>query len=35
MDKAGERPWGSFEQFLDDGEVVADPGLPAPTALPS
>jgi ectoine hydroxylase-related dioxygenase (phytanoyl-CoA dioxygenase family) len=25
MDKAGERPWGSFERFLADGEVVAAP----------
>lgn len=24
-DKSGERPWGSFEQFLADGEVVARP----------
>jgi ectoine hydroxylase-related dioxygenase (phytanoyl-CoA dioxygenase family) len=25
MDKAGEQPWGSFERFLADGEVVAAP----------
>jgi hypothetical protein len=28
MDKTGQRPWGSFEQFLADGEIVADPGAP-------
>jgi ectoine hydroxylase-related dioxygenase (phytanoyl-CoA dioxygenase family) len=25
MDKAGEKPWGSFEQFLRGGEVIATP----------
>ena len=29
MDKAGSQPWGSFEQFLANGEVVADPDAPA------
>jgi ectoine hydroxylase-related dioxygenase (phytanoyl-CoA dioxygenase family) len=24
MNKAGDAPWGSFEQFLHDGEVVSD-----------
>lgn len=24
MDRSGEKPWGSFEQFLSHGEVVAD-----------
>ncbi|MET0695540.1 MAG: phytanoyl-CoA dioxygenase family protein [Propionibacteriaceae bacterium] len=26
MDRAGEKPWGSFEQFLSDGEVIAQAG---------
>lgn len=25
MDQSGEKPWGSFEQFLRDGEVIAVP----------
>ena len=25
MDQSGEKPWGSFEQFLEDGQVVAAP----------
>ena len=29
MDKDGQRPWGSFEQFLADGEIVADAAAPA------
>ncbi len=30
MDKAGTKPWGSFEQFLADGRVVAEnAGTPA------
>ncbi len=29
MDKTGQRPWGSYEQFLADGEIVADCGVPA------
>ena len=29
MDRDGQRPWGSFEQFLADGEIVADAAAPA------
>ena len=25
MDERGTKPWGSFEQFLAAGDVVADP----------
>ena len=28
MDKAGQQPWGSFEQFLADGKVVAEAASP-------
>ena len=29
MDQTGTKPWGSYEQFLADGEIVADCGVPA------